>query len=118
VIFVEIPASGGHEQQGVRPAIIVQTSENIDRFPTVLIVPFTTQIKASNFPFTFVVEPDSTNNLTSTSVALVFQLRAIDKKRLKNKLGSLSTDDMQVLKQKHINLKNNSCVFSDIIRYV
>ncbi|MBA2124432.1 hypothetical protein B9J78_05830 [bacterium Unc6] len=40
IYLVEIPASGGHEQQGVRPAIIVQTAENIDRVPTVLIVPF------------------------------------------------------------------------------
>jgi len=103
IYLVEIPASGGHEQQGVRPAIVVQTSENIDRVPTVLIVPFTTQIKAANFPFTFVVEPDSTNNLTSTSVALVFQLRAIDKKRLKSKIGNLNSDDMQILKQ---NLEN------------
>lgn len=99
IYLIEIPTSGGHEQQGVRPAIIVQTSESIDRVPTVLIVPFTTQIRAANFPFTFVIEPDSTNNLTSTSVVLVFQLRAIDKKRLKNKIGSLNTDDMQILKQ-------------------
>lgn len=103
IYLVEIPASGGHEQQGVRPAIVVQTSENIDRVPTVIIVPFTTQIKAANFPFTFVVEPDSTNNLTSTSIALVFQLRAIDKKRMKSKIGSLNPSDMQILKQ---NLKN------------
>lgn len=103
IYLVEIPASGGHEQQGARPAIVVQTSENIDRVPTVLIVPFTTQIKAANFPFTFVVEPDPANNLTSTSVALVFQLRAIDKKRLKSKLGSLNADYMQILKQ---NLEN------------
>ncbi len=103
IYLVEIPASGGHEQQGVRPAIVVQTSENVDRLPTVLIVPFTTQIKAVNFPFTFVVEPDSTNNLISTSVALVFQLRAIDKKRLKNKVGSLTPDYLQILKQ---NLEN------------
>ena len=99
IYLVEIPTSGGHEQQGVRPAIIVQTSENIDKVPTVLVVPFTTQIRASNFPFTFVVEPDLTNNLTSKSVALVFQLRAIDKKRLKNKLGSLRSNDIQTLKQ-------------------
>lgn len=106
IYLVEIPASGGHEQQGVRPAIIVQTAENIDRVPTVLIVPFTTQIKAASFPFTFAVEPDSTNNLTSTSIALVFQLRAIDKKRMKNRLGNLSTGDMQVLKQKLKNILN------------
>ncbi|MBI5874849.1 MAG: type II toxin-antitoxin system PemK/MazF family toxin [Deltaproteobacteria bacterium] len=103
IYLVEIPASGGHEQQGLRPAIVVQTSENSDRIPTVLVVPFTTQIKAANFPFTFVVEPDSTNHLTSTSIALVFQLRAIDKKRIKSKIGSLNPSDMQILKQ---NLKN------------
>ena len=98
IYLVEIPASGGHEQQGVRPAIIVQTTENIEKVPTVLVVPFTAQIKAANFPFTFVVEPDSSNNLTSKSVALVFQLRAIDKKRLKNKLGNLSSKEIQTLK--------------------
>jgi mRNA interferase MazF len=103
IYLVEIPAYGGHEQQGLRPAIIVQTAENIDRVPTVLIVPFTAQIKASNFPFTFVIEPDTVNNLTSTSVALVFQLRAIDKKRLKGKIGGLNTNDMRILKQ---NLEN------------
>lgn len=103
IYLVEIPASGGHEQQGVRPAIVVQTTENIDRVPTILIVPFTTQIKAANFPFTFVVKSDTANNLTSTSVALVFQLRAIDKKRLKSKIGNLNPDYLQILKQ---NLEN------------
>jgi mRNA interferase MazF len=99
IYLVEIPTSGGHEQQGIRPAIIVQTSESIEKVPTVLVIPFTTQSKAANFPFTFIVEPDSTNKLISTSVALVFQLRAIDKKRLKSKLGNLSSDDIQTLKQ-------------------
>ena len=99
IYLAEIPASGGHEQQGVRPAIIVQTSENIEKVPTVLVVPFTTQIKAANFPFTFVIEPDSKNNLTSKSVVLVFQLRAIDKKRLKNKLDNLSSNHVHTLKQ-------------------
>src|SRR3989339_1593916 len=99
IYLVEIPGSNGHEQQGVSPAIIVQTAVNIDKVPTVLLVPLTTKTKAASFPFTFIVEPDSNNNLTSKSVALVFQLRAIDKKRLKNKLGNLSSNDVQTLKQ-------------------
>ena len=99
IYLVEIPGSNGHEQQGVRPAIIVQTAVNIDKVPTVLLVPLTTKTKAASFPFTFIVEPDLHNNLTSKSVALVFQLRAIDKKRLKNKLGSLSSHDLETLKR-------------------
>ncbi len=101
IYLVEIPASAteGREQQGLRPAIIVQAPDNIDKIPTVLIIPFTTQIKASNFPFTFTIYPDSLNNLYSVSIALVFQLRAIDKKRIRNKIGKLNLDDMQILKQ-------------------
>ena len=101
IYLVEIPASvtEGREQQGLRPAIIVQTSDNTDKIPTILIIPFTTQIKASKFPFTFTVSPDSINNLSSVSVALIFQLRAIDKKRLKNKIGKLNSKDTEVLKQ-------------------
>lgn len=53
------------------------------------VVPLTSKQKASDFPFTFVIEPDQLNNLDSISVALVFQLRAIDKKRLKNKIGGI-----------------------------
>ena len=98
IYLVEIPGTNGHEQQGARPAVIVQSTINIDKLSTVLVVPFTTQIKAASFPFTFVVKPDTFNKLTSISVALVFQLRAIDKKRLKNRLGCLNSKDLETLK--------------------
>lgn len=114
VYLVEISASEGHEQQGLRSAIIVQTADSVDKVPTILIIPFTTQIKASNFPFTLVVEPDSANNLTSVSIALVFQLRAIDKKRLKNRIGSLNTNGIQVLKQ----VENGSDLFDLFIVHI
>lgn len=99
IYLIEIPSSGGHEQQGARPAIIVQTNENMDKIPTILVIPFTTQMKASTFPFTFAVKPDTENNLASTSVALVFQIRAIDKKRLKSKIGSLTAKDLRIIKK-------------------
>jgi mRNA interferase MazF len=51
------------------------------------------------YPFTFVIEPDQLNNLTSSSVALVFQLRAIDKRRLKHKIGKLEKSMILHMKQ-------------------
>ncbi|MBI5044213.1 MAG: type II toxin-antitoxin system PemK/MazF family toxin [Nitrospirae bacterium] len=98
IYLVEIPASGGHEQAGLRPAIIIQ-STNLEKLPTVLIVPLTSKIKAADFPFTFIIEPDQSNNLNVSSVALVFQLRAIDKRRIKNKLGELKQDKLEILRQ-------------------
>ena len=41
IYSVEIPSSNGHEQAGIRPAIIVQSQRFKDSLPTVLIVPLT-----------------------------------------------------------------------------
>jgi len=95
VYLVEIPGVGGHEQEGLRPALIVQSEERINELP----VPLTSKTKASIFPFTFLIEPDQLNNLTSSSVALVFQLRAIDKRRLKHKIGKLEKRMILHIKQ-------------------
>jgi len=99
VYLVEIPTVGGHEQEGLRPAVIVQSEERVKELPTVLIVPLTSKIKATIFPFTFLIEPDKSNNLSSSSVALVFQLRAIDKRRLKHKIGKLEKSMILHMKQ-------------------
>lgn len=98
IYFVEIPLSGGHEQEGLRPAIIAQAA-GFGKLPTVLIVPLTSKLKAADFPYTFLIEPDQINNLDVTSVALVFQLRAIDKKRLENKIGKIDREKTDILKQ-------------------
>jgi mRNA-degrading endonuclease toxin of MazEF toxin-antitoxin module len=57
--------------------------------PTVLIVPFTSTRAASRFPATLLVQPDGQNGLKVTSVALVFQLSAIDKTNCLQHLGLL-----------------------------
>ena len=94
VYAVEIPASDGHQQAGARPAIIAQAPQFGDRLPTVLIVPLTSRLTAASFPGTFRIQPDSDNSLNAISVALVFQLRAIDKRRVKRRLGRLSASDL------------------------
>jgi mRNA interferase MazF len=57
--------------------------------PTVLIVPFTSTQLALRFPGTLAVQPDGQNGLTVPSVALVFQLTAIDKTNCLQPLGVL-----------------------------
>lgn len=48
IYLVEIPLSGGHEQAGLRPAIIIQAIRS-EKLPTVLIVPLTSKLKAAEF---------------------------------------------------------------------
>jgi len=99
IYTVEIPVSDGHEQAGTRPAIVVQSPQFENQLPTVLVVPLTSQLAAQSFPGTFLIQPDPENGLARTSVVLVFQLRAIDKRRLGRKIGYLSPLYLAQLRQ-------------------
>jgi mRNA interferase MazF len=86
---VRLPSVPGHTQVGIRPAVIVQEDQATVRLPTVLIVPFTSAQTALRFPGTLAVQPDGQNGLTIPSVALVFQLTAIDRSNCLLPLGIL-----------------------------
>lgn len=52
-----------------------------------IVVPLTSSVQALRFPHAIEVKPSKKNGLNSVSVALVFQVRALDKRRLKKKIG-------------------------------
>ena len=85
--WVELPVRGGRAQAGRRPAIILQT---VSTLPTTLLVPLTSQLDALRFPGTILVEPDRENGLRRPSVALVFQLTAVDSRYGTHRLGNVS----------------------------
>lgn len=89
IYWVEFPARGGRAQTGRRPAIVVQKDQTL---PTVLLIPLTTQQDALRFSGTVLIEPDADNNLRQPSVALVFQLTAVDKKFINGRLGKISEE--------------------------
>jgi mRNA interferase MazF len=95
IVMVELPEpanKAGHEQIGKRPALIVNNDETSDSLSVVMIVPLTSNLKAQRFLHTVFVEPSDENGLTVPSVLLIFQLRAIDKKRVTKKLGKLEDE--------------------------
>ena len=95
--WVQLPPANGHEQAGRRPAIIVQDANYDQLLPTVLIVPLTGAVSASRFTGTVSIEPTSETGLRQRSVALVFQLRAIDRKRVQERIGSVSAKVLQTI---------------------
>lgn len=103
VWLVELPSSGnkpGREQIGTRPAVVVQTDSDEARLPTTIVVPMTSRQDAERFPFTILIEPSNQNGISRRSILLVFQLRAIDKKRLNKKIGTLEPQYMQQMQNK------------------
>jgi mRNA interferase MazF len=102
IVLVNLPQTAdgaGHEQVGTRPALIVHDDVTSDTLSVVMIVPFTSNIKAQRFPHTILVEPTEENGLTMESVLLVFQLRAIDRQRITKTIGHLEDELIEKVNQ-------------------
>jgi len=84
----------GSEQAGDRTVIIVQ-NDILSRYSsTVVIIPTTGNIERASIPGCILLNRGE-GGLSIDSIALCFQIRAISIKRLKNKLGTLSTKKMK-----------------------
>ena len=78
----------GSEQSGVRPSLIVQNDVGNRCSPTTQIVPLTTRRKSAILPTH--VHISSACGLGVTSIALVEQLRTVDKSRLGICIGRIN----------------------------
>ena len=100
VVRVQLPrpkGAPGSEQFGTRPAIVVQSNSHRANSSTIVIVPLTSRLQALRFPGTFKVFPSPANGLDVESVVLTAQIRAIDRRRIEEKLGEFSADDLERL---------------------
>ncbi|EHQ35921.1 type II toxin-antitoxin system PemK/MazF family toxin [Methanoplanus limicola] len=94
VWLIEPEGTRGHEQSGIRPAVIL--AESVGMYT---VVPFTTSENAARFPHTHMVGPDSENGLSMLSFALCFQVSALDKERFIKRTGILSKTDLECIKE-------------------
>lgn len=90
---VDLNDARGHEQAGMRPAVILAVSYGMR-----IVVPLTTSQRAAAFPHTHLVMPDGGNGLRDESYALVFQVVSLDENRFADRWGRLSADDMESIK--------------------
>jgi len=90
--WVELPSLSGHEQAGRRPAVVLQDDTYAGGSPLVVVVPLTGAVAAARFAGTLILEPDHTNGLAKISVALVFQIRAVDRRIVRERIGSISPE--------------------------
>jgi len=94
IYWVELPPAGGHEQKGRRPVIVVQDEDYAAGLPVVLVVPLSTSRRSMRFAGTVLIKATKMSGLRIDSVALVFQLRTIDRNRIRNKLGAISSNEL------------------------
>jgi mRNA interferase MazF len=107
IVLVNLPQTAdgsGHEQVGARPALVVHDNATNNTLSVVMIIPFTSNLKAERFPHTILVQPSRENGLSTPSILLIFQLRAIDKQRISKKIGRLENEIMGMVNEEIKNL--------------
>jgi mRNA interferase MazF len=78
----------GHEQGGFRPVLVLQNDILNANLNTVIIAPITKNLSAKGYLTTFFLNK-KISRLTHDSVALLYQIRTLDKERLKKPVSSL-----------------------------
>lgn len=88
IFYADLSPVVGSEQGGLRPVLIVQNDVGNKYSPTVIAAAITSQIGKTKLPTHIDVFADR-YGLAKDSVILLEQIRTIDKKRLKEKMGHL-----------------------------
>ena len=72
----------------------MQREETNGQAPLTIVVPLSSKLAAARFSGTVVIAPEGPSGLVLRSVALIFQLRAVDRARFKVRLGQLSSSEI------------------------
>ena len=93
IYYADLSPVVGSEQGGVRPVLIVQNDVGNKYSPTVIAAAITSRCDKNNLPTHIEVDAHECG-LAKDSVVLLEQVRTIDKQRLRERMGSLDSDDM------------------------
>lgn len=93
IYYADLSPVVGSEQGGVRPVLIVQNDIGNKHSPTVIAAAITSQREKAKLP-THIDLSAVTCGLAKDSVVLLEQIRTIDKKRLKERMGELDQGAM------------------------
>jgi mRNA interferase MazF len=103
--YADLNPVRGSEQAGWRAVVIISGNLLNEHLNTVICCPLTTKIK--NYHGNVVLDPDDHNKLPLRSEILVFHVRSIAKERLVRKIGRISGEHLDQIKN----------TLQDILRY-
>lgn len=94
VYYADLSPVVGSEQGGVRPVLVVQNDIGNRYSPTVIVCAITSRLNKAKLP-THVEIKEGEFGLQKDSVVLLEQIRTLDKRRLKDRVGEATTELMR-----------------------
>lgn len=98
IYYADLSPVVGSEQGGIRPVLIVQNDIGNKYSPTVIAAAITSQKDKTKLPTHIQVTSEGCG-LQKDSIVLLEQVRTIDKRRLKEKMGRLDDRSMYRVNQ-------------------
>ncbi len=92
--YADLSPVVGSEQGGVRPVLIVQNDTGNKYSPTIIAAAITSQMNKARLP-THIEISAKEFGLAKNSVILLEQIRTLDKRRLKERIGELTPTAMR-----------------------
>lgn len=93
IYYADLSPVVGSEQGGIRPVLIVQNDVGNRHSPTVIAAAITSRKEKAGLP-THISVTGSSCGLAKDSVVLLEQVRTLDKRRLKERMGELDSASM------------------------
>ena len=96
IYYADLSPVIGSEQGGIRPVLIVQNDVGNRHSPTVIAAAITSRHDKTELPTHIRVDAVG-SGLTKDSIVLLEQVRTIDKRRLKERMGCLDVSAMDMV---------------------
>ena len=96
IFYADLSPVVGSEQGGLRPVLIIQNDIGNRYSPTVIAAAITSRMGKNRLPTHIDIHADRVG-LAKDSVVLLEQIRTLDKRRLKERMGHLDDKTMQTV---------------------
>ncbi len=96
IYYADLSPVVGSEQGGLRPVLIIQNDIGNRYSPTVIAAAITSRMGKNRLPTHIDIHADRVG-LAKDSVVLLEQIRTLDKRRLKERMGHLDEQTMQTV---------------------
>jgi mRNA interferase MazF len=90
VVLADLGDTFGHAQAGTRPCVVVSVANSM-----AILIPVTSNLDAIRFAHTVSMSSNKTNGLAAESIALLFQIRALDVRKIIRSLGRLTLAEVK-----------------------
>ena len=97
IVLVNFNPTKGKEMGKFRPAIVLSNREDNEVLDTIIVIPLSTLLIEDAYPYRIFIS--KRENLLKDSNACIYEIRALSKVRVKEKLAKVNEEEIKLIKK-------------------